>query len=128
MRWIFSHRTNTDTIKLERYRFRKGQLLDLKKEFPENEYAFLVAQLKNAPATWQSALSEKAIITEVKPGNKYYSYSTPLLTSDGQYAVCVKEYRCGNMCGEGNIIVLRKTKEGWEIDDKKLKSRYTWVF
>src|SRR5690348_13054134 len=85
MRWIFSQRATTDTIKLERYRFRKGQLLELQKEFPENEYAFLVGQLKNAPATWQAGWSEKAIITEIKPDNKYFSYSTPLFTSDGQH-------------------------------------------
>src|SRR5688572_19510337 len=79
MRWIFSQRASSDTIKIERYRFRKGQLLELQKEFSENEYAFLVGQLKNAPATWQPAFSEKAIISEIKPGNKYYCYSTPLL-------------------------------------------------
>jgi hypothetical protein len=128
MRWIFSQIAKTDTIKIERYHFRRGQLRDLQTEFSEKEYAYLVSQLQNVPETWETGLSEKAVITQIKPGNKYYTFTTPLFSSDGQYAVYVKEYRCGNLCGEGNIIVLHKTNTGWEIDNKKLKKIYTWVF
>lgn len=45
-----------------------------------------------------------------------YSYSVPLFSSNGQYALLKKSFYCGNLCAYGGVYLYRKIDEtSWEL-------------
>jgi len=49
--------------------------------------------------------------------------SRPLFTTDGKHAVVATNYMCGPLCGNGAVLELELTKDGWKIT----KSTMTWI-
>lgn len=50
--------------------------------------------------------------------NGYYAISTPIFTNDLQFAVVRLGYYCGNLCGEGCVILYQKKGSRWEPVDR----------
>jgi hypothetical protein len=49
--------------------------------------------------------------------------SRPLFAADGKHAVIATNHMCGPLCGNGAVIELELTKDGWKI----IKSAMTWI-
>ena len=49
--------------------------------------------------------------------------SRPVFAADGKHAVIATNHMCGPLCGNGAVLELELTEDGWKI----IKSAMTWI-
>lgn len=58
--------------------------------------------------------SEGWHIVESKHSGPVYFFSQPVIFRDGELCAFYYSYNCGELCGEGDLSIYRKTIWGWE--------------
>ena len=91
--------------------------------FSESDFEFMKEQFNSEQKKKWTFNAEKGNIDD-NPKKNYYSFSIPLFNEKYDKSIIYSEFGgCGNLCGEGEILVYVKTNNKWKL----YKSIPLWI-